>query len=149
MDALLRFTRDLVRQRPRHAVRLLDPPFCYGAWRGPRIDIPVLQLRVREALADGARGLVLADIPDDDDSLLAALDLDGVLAALAVGCGHLDLWTVDPVAADIADACTLRRSSGTSLARGEMATPAQVRLAWAVLEAACAESSSSEDRRVR
>ena len=94
-------------------------------------------LRVRDALADGAQGLVLADIPDDDGSLLAALELHGVLGALAVGCDHLDLWVLDPVAVSMADACTVRRSTGTRLAWAEMAGPDQVRMAWAVLEAAC------------
>jgi len=141
VDALLRFTRDLVGQRPRHAVRLLDPPFCYGAWRGPRIDLPVLTLRVRDALADGARGLVLADIPDDDESLLAALELPDVLGAIAVGCDHLDLWVLDPLAASLADVCTVRRSTGTPLAWAEMANPDQVRCAWSVLEGVCPESS--------
>lgn len=144
MHALLRTAMNLAGQRPRHAVRVLEPPFCYGPWRGPRIDLPILALRVRDALADGARGVVLADIPDDDDSLLAALAVDGVLGAIAIGCGHLDLWVVDPVASAVSETCTVRRSTGTDLAWAELATAEQVRVTWSLLEGACGESSSSE-----
>ncbi len=149
MDALLRLCRDLVAARPRHAVRLLEPPFCYGAWSGPRVDLPILSLRVRDALADGAQGLVLADIPDDDGSLLDALHTDGVLGALAVGCGHLDLWTVDPIAAALSEVCTVRRSADGPLACAKMDDPTQIRLVWSVLEARCGQSCSSETSRVR
>lgn len=141
MDALLRFTRDLAAQTPQHAIRLLDPPFCYGAWRGPRIDLDVLALKLRDALADGARGVVLSDIPDDDDSLERALRQDGVLGALAVGCGHLDLWVIDPIAAALADVCQVRRSADSSLACARIDDPMQVRSIWNVLEAADPASS--------
>jgi len=141
MDALLHFTRELARQPARHAVRLVEPPFCYGAWRGPRIDLPVLELRVRDAGRSGAIGVVLSDIPDDDQSLLDALAVPGVLGALAVGCAHLDLWVLDPIAAALAEAIPIRRSADSPLVRAEIHSPEQARVAWARLEA-CRSSSS-------
>ena len=134
MDALMHTARQIARQPAHHAVRVLDPPFCYGAWSGPRVDLPVLRLSVRDVLAAGARGVVLSDIPDDDASLAEALDVPGVLGALAIGCGHLDLWVRDPVADALKDACTVRRGTDTTLACGTLDAPTRIRVVWHILE---------------
>lgn len=119
----------------RSPVRLLDPPFCYGAWRGPRVDVPVLATRVRWEREGGAAAVVLTDIPDDEESLMAALALDGVVGALALGCGSLDVWVEEGVATSVAEAgLAVRRGMG-ALPRVEVRAVDELKALWGVLEA--------------
>ena len=132
----------LVRPGVRGPIGLLAPPFCYGAWRGPRVDLPVLRVRARSRLAEGHDGLVLTDIPDDDASLAAALEIPGVLGALAVACGWVDVWVCEAVAERAGREGLPVRLGGTEGVRGEPSRLArvevrelpEVRRLWAVLE---------------
>lgn len=132
----------LARPGERAPIGLLEPPFCYGAWRGPRIDLPVLRVRARARLDGDHDGLVLTDIPDDDDSLAEALEVPGVLGALAVACGWVDVWVREAVAERAGQEGLSVRRGGTEGVRGEPSRLARVevrelpelRRLWAVLE---------------
>lgn len=131
---LVSVARELGRRPVRSPVRLLDPPFCYGAWRGPRVDVPVLETRVRWEREGGAASVVLTDIPDDEDSLAAALTLDGVVGALALGCASLDVWVEEAIAGMAADAgLSVRRGMG-ALPRVEVRRVEELKALWGVLE---------------
>lgn len=143
----------LARPGVRAPIGLLEPPFCYGAWRGPRIDLPVLRVRARARLEDHD-GVVLTDIPDDDASLADALAVPGVLGALAVACGWVDVWVCEPVAERAAREGLPVRRGGTEGVRGEPSRLARVevreltelRRLWGVLEGVAREDVSPAGR---
>lgn len=96
----------------RHALVLLDPPWCYGASASPRIDLVLLRWK-----AIGG-GVVLTDIPDDWDCLEEALAVPGVVGAIAVACDGIDLWVGPEHEVDVG--VPLRRTTETTLARFEL-----------------------------
>lgn len=111
MSELTPTWRALVR---RHALVLLDPPWCYGPWPAPRIDIAVLTTQARRG------GIVLTDIPDAWDSLEEALAVPGVVGAIAVACDGIDLWVGPAYERDVG---VLRRTTETTLAWYELRDP--------------------------
>jgi len=95
----------------------------------------MLGTSVRAQQERGAIGVVLSDIPDDDASLVAALATEGVLGALAIGCGCLDVWVCDAVGAAAIDAgFTVRRTPESPLPRVVIEEPAQITELWALFE---------------
>ncbi|MCO4769118.1 MAG: hypothetical protein KDA24_03755 [Deltaproteobacteria bacterium] len=135
MDALVAAARELAERPGGSPVKLLAPPFCYGAWRGPRVDLPILASRVRAKQAAGAWAVVLSDIPDDDESLMSALQTRGVLGALALGCGELDIWVEDSTAglAALQD-LRVRRTTDSPLPRIVVRDVDELRSLWAIFE---------------
>lgn len=111
----------------RHALVLLDPPWCHGASAAPRVDVALL----RGQAARG--GVVLSDIPDDWRSLEEALALPGVVGAIAVACDGIDLWVGPDFEVDVG--VPLRRTTETPLARFELRDPAEAEVVLAALEA--------------
>lgn len=134
MDELVAAAKHVAARPGARAVPLVDPPFCYGAWRGPRIDLLMLGTTVRAAQSRGARCVVLSDIPDDDESLVAALSSEGVLGALAVGCGWLDVWVTEEVARGAEGHLTVKRSSDSVLPRVVIRDPGELPELWAIFE---------------
>jgi hypothetical protein len=107
----------------------------------------LLRSRLRGPDPTGApRCALLSDIPDDLGSLAEGLALPGLLGALALGCGSLDLWLAPAVEAAVlrglaetpAVAPAVRRSGETPLARLELREPAEAQRLWELLSALAA-----------
>jgi hypothetical protein len=116
---------------------LVSSPMCWDA-RGQCIDPDLLRLRLRDLPPGGAA--VLSDIPDVLPSLERALAIPGVVGALAVGCGSVDLWLAPaierPLLARLAPVGVgvVRRSSETSLACLVLSTPQEAQAAWLAIQ---------------
>jgi hypothetical protein len=132
--ALVTAARRMANRPGAELIPLLDPPFCYGPWRGPRIDLLMLRTLVRGSRSRGARAVVLSDIPDDDESLIAALSCDGVLGAIAVGCGWLDVWLREEVARNATGHLMVKRNSSCVLPRVVIHDPMEIPRLWALFE---------------
>ncbi len=101
----------------RHALVLMEPPWCWGASASARVDVARLRLAAQRG------GVVLTDIPDDWDSLEEALAVPGVVGAIAVACDGIDLWVGREYEVEVGIA--LRRTTETTAARFELRDPAE------------------------
>ncbi len=109
----------------RHALVLLDPPWCYAPSASPRVDVALLRVQAARG------GIVLTDIPDDWDSLEEALAVPGVVGAIAVACDGIDLWVGPEQEVDVD--VPLRRTTETVLARFELRELADAEVVLAAL----------------
>ncbi len=104
-------------------LQLIEPPWCFGPRAGKLIDVPLLTFQLRSAGRPG-RWAVLGDIPDDFESLEAALALPEVAGAAALACDGIDIWLGRSQEAALGS-WPVRREEGTTLVRVELRDPEQ------------------------